>query len=237
MSDATRQGSLPAPLGEPGADRDLAALRGLSDAEARCALLISYATDGDMELAGRRARELAPRDAVEARLLGLLDVLAPAAAKAVALRSPLGPRLANAAINCAAAIDRHRSKGQQTVRVEHVTVNAGGQAIVGAVSHPGRRDGSRNEHQPHASGDRGAEPDAPVRGEDAERGPVPAGGGEGQGPLPDARRGEGQRGAGGRAERAVAARPAQRRGAGGAGAEPTAAAAGGGRAQGSVGDG
>ena len=31
-------------------------------------------------------------------------------------------------------LDKHRGKGQQTVRVEHVTVNAGGQAIVGNVS-------------------------------------------------------------------------------------------------------
>jgi hypothetical protein len=31
------------------------------------------------------------------------------------------------------ALDKHRGKGQQTVRVEHVTVNAGGQAIVGNV--------------------------------------------------------------------------------------------------------
>src|SRR3954452_24238879 len=194
MSDATRQGSLPAPLGEPGADRDLVALRGLSDAEARCALLISYATDGDMELAGRRARELAPRDAVEARLMGLLDVLAPAAAKAVVTRSPLGPRLANAAINCAAAIDRHRGKGQQTVRVEHVTVNAGGQAIVGAVSHPGRGDGAGNEHQPHAPC-LAHEPGVPMRSPDAEWEPVPATQGEGPAEVPDARRGARQRGA------------------------------------------
>jgi hypothetical protein len=31
------------------------------------------------------------------------------------------------------ALDRHRGKGQQTITVEHVTVNAGGQAIVGNV--------------------------------------------------------------------------------------------------------
>jgi hypothetical protein len=30
-------------------------------------------------------------------------------------------------------LNKHRGKGQQTVRVEHVTVNAGGQAIVGNV--------------------------------------------------------------------------------------------------------
>ena len=35
------------------------------------------------------------------------------------------------------ALDRHRGKGRQVVRVEHVTVNAGGQAIVGAVTQGG----------------------------------------------------------------------------------------------------
>ena len=32
------------------------------------------------------------------------------------------------------ALDRHRGKGQQHIRVEHVNVHAGGQAIVGAVT-------------------------------------------------------------------------------------------------------
>jgi hypothetical protein len=39
------------------------------------------------------------------------------------------------------ALNRHRGKGQQKVTVEHVTVNAGGQAIVGSVQTPG--EGSR----------------------------------------------------------------------------------------------
>ena len=30
-------------------------------------------------------------------------------------------------------LDRHRGRGQQKITVEHVTVNAGGQAIVGAI--------------------------------------------------------------------------------------------------------
>ena len=47
------------------------------------------------------------------------------------------------------ALDKHRGKGQQTVRVEHVTVNAGGQAIVGNVeSRAGVQQNS--EGQPHA---------------------------------------------------------------------------------------
>jgi hypothetical protein len=36
------------------------------------------------------------------------------------------------------ALKRYRSSGEQLVRVEHVTVHEGGQAIVGNVSHGGR---------------------------------------------------------------------------------------------------
>jgi hypothetical protein len=46
------------------------------------------------------------------------------------------------------ALDKHRGKGQQTVRVEHVTVNAGGQAIVGNVT--GGGSGKISEDQSHA---------------------------------------------------------------------------------------
>lgn len=35
------------------------------------------------------------------------------------------------------ALNRYRGKGQQKVTVEHVTVNAGGQAIVGHLNHEG----------------------------------------------------------------------------------------------------
>lgn len=35
------------------------------------------------------------------------------------------------------ALNKHRGKGQQKVTVEHVHVHKGGQAIVGAVEHPG----------------------------------------------------------------------------------------------------
>lgn len=52
------------------------------------------------------------------------------------------------------ALARMRGKGQQTVRVEHVTVQAGAQAIVGDVHHhsPGRGGvQSKNEAQPHGT--------------------------------------------------------------------------------------
>jgi hypothetical protein len=48
------------------------------------------------------------------------------------------------------ALNRNRGKGQQKVTVEHVTVNAGGQAIVGAVQAPGGGAPPNSEEQPHA---------------------------------------------------------------------------------------
>ena len=45
------------------------------------------------------------------------------------------------------ALDRHRNKGQQRITVEHVTVNAGGQAIVGTVT-PGDRTEQKFEERP-----------------------------------------------------------------------------------------
>jgi hypothetical protein len=43
------------------------------------------------------------------------------------------------------ALKRYRTGGEQTVRVEHVTVNKGGQAIVGAVTHGGRGSSEKTE--------------------------------------------------------------------------------------------
>jgi hypothetical protein len=39
------------------------------------------------------------------------------------------------------ALKRYRSKGEQRVIVKHLTVNEGGQAIVGNVAHQGRTGG------------------------------------------------------------------------------------------------
>lgn len=41
------------------------------------------------------------------------------------------------------SLKRYRTGGQQKVVVEHVTVNAGGQAVVGAVTHGGRAEGEK----------------------------------------------------------------------------------------------
>jgi len=44
-------------------------------------------------------------------------------------------KLARTYANQMEALKRYRTGGHQKVTVEHVTVNAGGQAIVGAVAH------------------------------------------------------------------------------------------------------
>ena len=69
------------------------------------------------------------------------------------------------------ALSKHRGKGQQVVRVEHVTVQAGGQAIVGNVTQGG------GGH--HRSEDRAHAPEPEMRGADPSREPLPVAGGVG----------------------------------------------------------
>jgi hypothetical protein len=92
------------------------------------------------------------------------------------------------------ALDRHRGKGRQVVRVEHVTVQAGGQAIVGAVAQGGGGDGGSGR-QPHAPADPAPGAGAAVRGADPCGDAVPVAGGAGQEAVPDARRRGRRRGA------------------------------------------
>jgi hypothetical protein len=70
------------------------------------------------------------------------------------------------------ALNRHRGKGQQQIKVEHVHVNKGGQAIVGAVSQGGAL---RSEPQERAATERLIEnrPEGPIWSADLEREPVP----------------------------------------------------------------
>lgn len=49
------------------------------------------------------------------------------------------------------ALKRYRTGGQQKVTVEHVTVQPGGQAIVGTITNQGGGRIAKNEEQPHAS--------------------------------------------------------------------------------------
>jgi hypothetical protein len=87
------------------------------------------------------------------------------------------------------ALNRHRGKGQQKVTVEHVTVNAGGQAIVGAIStSPGAGGQMKAEGQAHAKQDAIPQVTA-LPSPDPQRDAMPIAEGERPQALPDARRG------------------------------------------------
>jgi hypothetical protein len=87
-----------------------------------------------------------------------------------------------------------RRGGNQTVRVEHVHVHSGGQAIVGNITHSGRR-GTKypNADRPPAAelqnaepGRLTAEPIAPLWSENPQREPMPVTRGEWAQEVPDA---------------------------------------------------
>jgi hypothetical protein len=60
-------------------DRELTALADLSEPQRRCALMLTLVTSGDVAEAARAARELDPRDQIEARLAAMFQGLTQAA--------------------------------------------------------------------------------------------------------------------------------------------------------------
>src|ERR671933_466594 len=96
---------------------------------------------------------------------------------------------------------KYRRRGSQTVRVEHVNVAPGGQAIVGPVTHLAGGGGQkRRGDRAHAQEPRPAlarAPVAPLWGSHSVRDAVPVAGREGEEAVPDARGREGERRAGG----------------------------------------
>jgi len=106
-------------------------------------------------------------------------------------------------------LNRHRGKcSTQRVIVENVNVNAGGQAVVGAVAGVGSK--GMGAVQPHANTERSASgaggraPRAALPGMDQDGRHLSASGGEGAQALPDARRRSGKRRAKGESEPAGA---------------------------------
>jgi hypothetical protein len=80
------------------------------------------------------------------------------------------------------AFDRHRGKGQQRITVEHVTVNAGGQAIVGSVT-PAARGPQNLEEQSRARREIAHEPSIPLRSQDPARETLPVASGSWKAPV------------------------------------------------------
>jgi hypothetical protein len=107
-------------------------------------------------------RDIAPRDPLEGMLAGQMVAIHAAAMECLRRAMAQGATFEGRDMNLTqanklsrtyaallGALDQHRGKGRQVVRVEHVTVNAGGQAIVGAVDHRrGKADGEGDEPAP-----------------------------------------------------------------------------------------
>ena len=104
------------------------------------------------DMAAAMQAELKPRDAIEAMLITQMATTHVAMtslsqkmmdASIYDVREAMErsmTRLSRTYIAQMDALKKYRAKAQQTVRVERVTVNQGGQAIVGDVSHGGRAD-------------------------------------------------------------------------------------------------
>ena len=104
------------------------------------------------EFIASMAAEMEPQDAVEALLIN--QMVATNAALALTSQRMMdsdtlqrfevyersATRLARTFISQTEALKKYRAKAQQVVRVERVTVEDGGQAIVGSVSHGGGDD-------------------------------------------------------------------------------------------------
>jgi hypothetical protein len=79
-------------------------------------------------------------------------------------------------------LQRYRGKGQQKVTVEHVNVNAGGQAIVGVVNSP-EVNSKKSEQEADAAHAIAHAPDSALQCSDPEREAVPIAGGARKTPL------------------------------------------------------
>ncbi|SMX23367.1 hypothetical protein [Boseongicola aestuarii] len=108
-----------------------------------------------IDLMPAMAVELEPRDAVEAMLVTQMTAthfaLCSMSQKGLHAACPdvregyerSMTRLSRTFLAQMDGLKKYRAKAQQTVRVERVTVNEGGQAIVGSVSHEGEGHGKK----------------------------------------------------------------------------------------------
>jgi hypothetical protein len=144
------------PVVESGHEGDIRDLYGVkTDAVANGILTSAIYALGDnakafVNLMASMGEELEPRDAIEAMLVTQITTTHIAItllskrtidAEHPQLREGYErsmTRLSRTFIAQMDALKKYRAKAQQTVRVERVTVNEGGQAIVGSVNHGGR---------------------------------------------------------------------------------------------------
>jgi len=105
-------------------------------------------SDTSLAVAFSQMADLAPQTPLEAMLISQMVAVNTAIGKIMQrgmlpdqtfegkqMNMNLATKLQRTFLQQIDALEKLRGKGQQTVRVEHVTVNAGGQAIVGHVEH------------------------------------------------------------------------------------------------------
>jgi hypothetical protein len=181
------------------------------DAEILRLLAALHATRDDLPLETKVNAALAviagvtPRNEVEAllavqmaltqiaamRMLTELNRITPHVSPGgVAIAGAVGAKLLRAFAGQAEALAKLRRPAVQVVRVERVNVAAGGQAIVGAVTHPRHGGYSETQDQPYGTENaRAVEPkaDTPVWSQEAGRLALPEASGQGPEPVQGAR--------------------------------------------------
>lgn len=178
-------------------DLDQAALTGLLTQLLNAVTKGQNLDGGTVNAALALAQGIAPRDTVEAMLaaqmVAIHDLTMNMARRLNNIETVPQQDSASNALNKLArtfaaqveALNRHRGKGQQAIRVEHVTVNAGGRAIVGNVT-PGAGVAAQLEEQPDAQQLALSHLTA-LPCQDQTRDAVPVAQGQGPTPLQDAR--------------------------------------------------
>lgn len=144
-------------------------------------------------------RGISPRDDIEALLAAQMAAIHNATMTAVRRlaqvediaqqdsASTMVTKLARTFAMQVEALKKHRSTGEQTIKVQHVTVNDGGQAIVGTV-HAGGRGAEKTRERPHEPCGTD-EPGAALLGHiEAVTAPMPSAGSEGLDCVPVSRR-------------------------------------------------
>jgi hypothetical protein len=126
------------------------------------------------------------------RMLGELNRLNPHVSPGgVAIAGTVGAKLLRAFAGQAEALAKLRRPAEQVVRVERVNVAAGGQAIVGAVTHSRHGDVPENEDQPYGTEHartREPEADTPVWSQTTKWSALSEASSQGSEPVPAARR-------------------------------------------------
>jgi hypothetical protein len=101
-------------------------------------------------------------------------------------------KLGNLFVSQMQALDKHRNRGQQSVKVEHIHINGGQNVIASQIA---RREGDteNGRQQPYALSPEALAhaPDAPVWCPDSEGGAMPGTGSQRKDPMPNARRRQG----------------------------------------------